>query len=458
MVDAIGLARDKRPQELGALLEIYAYVDHKAARSRDLAEKLRPLIGEYPSAAGWYDALALRELVPPRPDVNNADVDDALRRLSDQGDALDRERHPQRLLAIAALLRVSEQSGKDLWEPRIITALKPLMAGEPDERVERANALFDRLNADDAGDLGSIVKDLKELFPGPNTPLWNQMTPCATKVNSIQGKGPAPIVTLTTTSTVSPPPTLQEVNDGYLHPEQWPLCCDFWCEMRKITSGSPARYKEVIGFDCTPGSPQRITTFLDFVWGSGPPGVYSLEYTLSADQRNASQLIDIDEGSIIVEDLSPTGKNELKITTTKRVRFIGIDSKYIAFWACAFGYADVGRAMVLCTGHGVPTVKPTPEQTIPSPGAGTPQASTAASTAAHAKPPGSPSSLVDAYLKALTDCWTKTASDYTASLDKALSGTYRPDDLVKDAASFWARYVNEMSTYVARPADPGTGT
>ncbi len=442
----------ERREELNTLLPIYAFIDRRAINDSAEAEKLGSVFGEYPNAAGWYDALAAQELVPPLPDVSVKDVDDALKALA--GHTLsDEARHPQRLRALAALLRVADQAEQARWQSDIAAALEPLMDPGQGQTLKLATQVFNDLCAPTAGSLAPLVVRENSPFRTSTQTLFSQVSPCSTELMVIPGRGPEPVVILQTAFTTAVP-TLKDIQDGYLHPDHWPECCEFWCAMDKLAAGPPARYKEVVGFDCTPGSSQRITTFLDFVWGSGPNGVYSLEYTLTDPQPpGASNQIDIDEGSIIVEDLSVTtiGGSGLKITTTKRVRFVDLDSSYISFWACVFGYGDAGQDMVLCSGSQPPS-GPVPVDHFAKP-ATAPQAS----TTGHPKPaPGSPESLIEACMSAVTACWTETAKDYAASFDKALNGTYRPDDFTKDAAKLWARYMNDMARYMARP-DSGAG-
>ena len=116
--------------------------------------------------------------------------------------------------------------------------------------------------------------------------VWTTVAACDATLITSPGAGSGPTVVLQTRFATTAV-TFSAVEAGFLHPDGWPNCCDFWCEMTRITHGSPARYKEIVGFglDCLASSDHDLPRLR---LGHRARRHYSLEYTLSDDQTNAS--------------------------------------------------------------------------------------------------------------------------------------------------------------------------
>jgi len=153
-----------------------------------------------------------------------------------------------------------------------------------------------------------------------------------------------------------------------LDPANWPRCSELWLAMDPLPPSRPAghrRYLEVIG-QRSGAKGWRLRTCLDFVLRQRPDGTAALGYRLSADQSEADGLVVVDEGGICLDERC----GQLCVSTVKRLRFAFPNLPAgLAAALRAFGYATVGKRMVLAAARLVDAPPPEPDPVRPPPDA-----------------------------------------------------------------------------------------
>jgi hypothetical protein len=154
-----------------------------------------------------------------------------------------------------------------------------------------------------------------------------------------------------------------------LEPVNWKTCReDFWCRMeeehdQKLAPGQ-RRYHEIVSSNCDDetGAMFRAETRLlfNFMWipTSRNPQAAVTNYELAEQPPRRNDLIQVDEGSLVVSRLnwrpgkdgrSNAGREMLRITTTKRIKFnYPFSSQALALIVCALGWLDTGAQLVAC--------------------------------------------------------------------------------------------------------------
>jgi hypothetical protein len=156
-----------------------------------------------------------------------------------------------------------------------------------------------------------------------------------------------------------------------LDPANWPHCSELWLAMDPLPPSRPGghrRYLEVIGQQSGAAAGWRLRTCLDFVVRRRPDGTAALGYRLSADQSEADGVVMVDEGGIYLDEHC----GQLRVSTVKRLRLAfpalpGDMAAGIAAALRAFGYATVGKRMLLAAARlaGAPPPAPDPVRPLP---------------------------------------------------------------------------------------------
>lgn len=245
----------------------------------------------------------------------------------------------------------------------------------------------------------------------------------------------------------------------FLHPENWPGCSDFWCEMREVgrTPAGVHQFHEQVSTDCKDkAAGWTVQAALDFSFRS-LPGAAVAEYQLSQGHPKEGDDVVVDEGSLVVHRVATDAGDVLKVTTTKRVRFSerhAFNGVSLAMLMCALGYADVAADLVYSCAKADPD-----HPGIPFPGR-EPAAAEAGQAQGQARgpaPKGAPEdlspmirSLADEATAAFKRCVDDWAEAAQASARKVADGKYTADAFVQDIAGLWARTMREGAAAVDR--------
>jgi hypothetical protein len=234
---------------------------------------------------------------------------------------------------------------------------------------------------------------------------------------------------------------------NFMAPVNWKTCRpDFWCVMEeepdpKLPRGQ-CRYHEIVSSNCEP-PPQplfRAETRLlfNFMWipAAGQDAQAAVANYELAEQPSGNDLIQVDEGSLVVSRLDrrtkpdegsdldegsgQAGAEWLRITTTKRIRFnYPFSSRAIALFVCALGWLDTGARLVACAAE-----KGVGVGAVPFPGESATDAlkpRTARAAGSAGSPPGSaagpPGSLIDLCQEGV-DIWARALRDGAAALER----------------------------------------
>jgi hypothetical protein len=358
--------------ETAAIVGIYGAVDEKVredATARARVAQLLPQYGEdpefswYPEFLDWLDekrTVAASERFPG--------IEDAL--LSLQGFMPKCRMRPRRLFAIAVATRAFPEmleSGTDLGEAALKALTVKNIAEQEGNASDLLHLLADETRLDGVGGppsslavwWGSLVDTAvrRRLI---SDAIGMRPRPCSGKLVDVPGaKGPAAaFVTEFETDEVD-----YEHAIRYLQPASWKECMpDFWCEMKSLGApnvGAVYRFHEVVSSDCADqkGAYFRSETDLDFTFlaleEKGAPVAAVANYQLSKGRPAPGDLIEIDEGSLVVAKASAE-QRPLRITTTKRILFDRrFDSRALALIMCSTGYADVAADLLCCAARTV---------------------------------------------------------------------------------------------------------
>jgi hypothetical protein len=260
--------------------------------------------------------------------------------------------------------------------------------------------------------------------------------------------GSVPVATLTTAFEIEALEFDRAI--AFLAPKNWPACNGFWCQMKElgVQPSGAHRYHEEVSIDCArKDAVWTIQAVLDFRFRRFEnPRVAITEYELSKGAPQPDVLVD--EGSLVVQQLSPAPASKLRVTTTKRVRFNhAFSGEALALMMCALGYADVVEDLVFTCALGEGEGSPFPDER------------------------GAKGATVDPLIQqgatALKACLDDCAEAARASAEKIDEGSYSADALVQDIASMWVRMLREGATSVdlgirsaqeaaarARPSEP----
>jgi hypothetical protein len=176
-----------------------------------------------------------------------------------------------------------------------------------------------------------------------------------------------------------------EAATRFLAPSNWETCMPwFWCDMTELRLGVlPGMhvYREVVSSDCASGAGAalRAETELEFNFVWLPEGATAANaeaavtnYQLAEGRPQPTDLIRVDEGSLVVARIGP-GPKRLLITTTKRIQFnFPFSSQALATMMCPLGYADVAGDLLYCAASnaGAPGAGTDFPAAAPAPGAG----------------------------------------------------------------------------------------
>jgi len=223
-----------------------------------------------------------------------------------------------------------------------------------------------------------------------------------------------------------------ETATNFMEPENWRTCRrDFWCCMErepdpKLGRGQ-WRYHEIVSSNCDDVRALfRAETRLlfNFMWipteGEAQAAVANYELAEQPPRRN--DLIQVDEGSLLVSRLdwrpkpvggaNVAGRERLRITTTKRIKFNYPFSSYaLALIVCALGWLDTGAQLVACAAKMGTGFTGTPFPGEPATEAMKPRGERAAGSSG-----GPPGSLIDLCQEGV-DIWARALREGAAALE-----------------------------------------
>lgn len=341
----------ERPPEARALLAVHGHIDEAVARSPEAARQIAQLFPCYSSeAVGWT-----REFEQMLRDAGKIESDESAFPKLDEGLAHLAENEPQhawhgarRMQTLSALMRVSPRHAHGGEDAELVTA-----ALGHHTRGGEGKALHRRLSdADLTHDTWHIgVENMVESGELHQRYL-DVAPPCSGDLVPVTLNGETEPVTVLSTVYHHPDFVPADLWDTVLNPESWPGCDPFWCVMKREPNQTGTYLDDITTFleevagEC---SGWRIKTRLDCRRRSYGNGSRSLDYWLAADQTDPCDgLVEVDEGSILVEPTGPTG---VRVSTTKRLRFRGpMNGAQLAMTACALGWDGAGEQFVFgCT-------------------------------------------------------------------------------------------------------------
>jgi hypothetical protein len=424
--------------ELADLIGIYGAIDRKVAEDDDRRAAVSNLLWLYREPVRWFDEFEAWTQDLRQDDRRRSpfpSLEEALQDLADiepQGRMLAR-----RLWVIALAAQAFPDLQRDDSE-LFALAREALHFGGLGADEDTAAAVLRLLGdvpvVDDGGEGDAADRwweDLKLRLDGLiRAPHLLGPRPCTGKLVTLPGVV-GEIAALETTFTTKLLPF--DLATRFLDPTTWSGCSPLCCDVRPL--GVAHRYREVVSVDCgRQPATWTIHADLDFRFHHVPGELAIAEYHLApVDQPDVS----VDEGSLVVHAL---GGGELRITTTKRVRFKRpFTGKQLAFIACALGYSSIVEDLIFtCALNGRPG-KPVPP--------GVPEAGHPAC----AEPLDVLVTRAARAAEACIEDWTQTAR---ASSQKIAEGRYTADDLVQDLARPWARMAREAAAIAAVPPAP----
>ncbi|HEY1737831.1 MAG TPA: hypothetical protein VGI86_03935, partial [Acidimicrobiia bacterium] len=134
--------------------------------------------------------------------------------------------------------------------------------------------------------------------------------------------------------------------ERFLEPSNWPGACSFWCLMEQdgTTTRGTRIYHEIVSLNCATRDQVSTWTaeaYLDFAFIRTANGA-RVSYQL--DPSHPNKLIDVDEGSLSVQQIG----NTVRVDTVKRIRFTyPFNGPSLAMVMCALGYANIAEKLVL---------------------------------------------------------------------------------------------------------------
>lgn len=428
--------------ETDSIVGIYGAVD-QAVRRDDLARsRVAELLAHYRDPSfHWYEDFRgwLARERDEKPSV--PEIEPALRHLEANAPKTPRER-ARRMFAIALAARALPE----LSDPDGATAAlaaSALHAGA-EGHTEHADAggqspgrrLYDLLAADaGAAPLAAAA--------APREPWWDSLVaqaardglipsergmyprPCSGRLVTVPGvSGPvAALRTDVVTSEVG-----LEAATNFIDPRNWRECMpSFWCTMvptRFEATRGIGRYHEVVSSDCSAEATAlfhaETNLLFNFMWLGTATDHHGAVANYELERRpHADDLIQVDEGTILIAESEHEGSPALKVTTTKRIKFnYPFSSEAIALIMCALGYGDVAGALLCCAaGLGV-------------------------------RPPGDGPPIIDTPAPP-----APAAESAHAEGGKQSRGTAKGTaGLMQDAVEIWARALRESASAIERGA------
>jgi hypothetical protein len=430
--------------EIGDLIAILGEVDLALGGPRDPRRAdVRALVPPYRRSDEfrWYDGfLEATETEPER----MPSLDEAMDNLAQP--TRFPSMLPRRLLAIALAARVFPQFGpggesedvslRALTIPGIFPG-PPLPTPPSDEPPDHPG--LDDLRAR-AHDLLELLTDRDEL---PDIEHWHEFLErhpelisaqlastgdlCSTSVIERPGPGGAGAIAVLETRLCIDGVSVSDLAGRFLRPASWPDCSQWWCSMTVAPARPPLqgidRYLEVVAVDC-PSDLLKVAVFLDFATPVNATTRAVLVYRLSTDQSgmaggvSANGGVDVDSGTIEVV----AEGNHVRVATTKRVRFTGLDTKTIAVIACWVGYGDNATDLIFSCAGGPAKALDCDQE-----------ARTAGE--AHKVEVGSPwTAAVDGWVALARSCADEAGTHARAVAAMLDTGSYAPDTAASDAA------------------------
>jgi hypothetical protein len=225
---------------------------------------------------------------------------------------------------------------------------------------------------------------------------------------------------------------------SFLEPSHWPGCSDFWCSMEKLADlpHGGVRYLETVSTDCgNPDVAWTISAVLDFGFKKIGDTIAITSYGLPDDRPKPGDDVEVDEGSLLVEDIGGPAAPRIRVGTTKRIRFSGpFSGEALALIMCALGYADAAYDLVFNCAINRNSGDPFPDPGVPPvklPGKGT-----------------IVDDVIDKGAAAVKDCVDDYAEVAKASYEKIAAGTYDLDAAVQDSATLAVRLLRDGATAV----------
>ncbi|MGH9138439.1 MAG: hypothetical protein ACRD0G_15580 [Acidimicrobiales bacterium] len=427
--------------ELEALVAVYGAIDRAVVEDAGRTSAVAPLLGPYieGKATGWFEPFDTW-IVSTRRDRPNEplfpDVEEALRELAETPP--DGRMRARRLLAIGALARALPERFADDGPDRdvLVSTLRVDGLARSDEHAgELLRMLVELESLEQWPDFVARAFE-QELIPS-DTAAVAMEAPCSGDYVVLPGR-PRPVTVLKTSFCLTGV-SFQDATT-FLDPANWPHCSSLWCSMTPLADGPQGqkRYLETLSTNCG-GPGWTATVCLQFWKRTLADGSAVLEYAMCEEPGKSDELVEVDEGSIIVRQ---DGAN-VCVRTTKRLRFAeDFDGPFLAMIACALGYGAVAEDLILsCAQLGKPGSGPA---WAPS----RKPASTSRAAGAAAAPDSAPDvapivdNAVEAAKKSLDDCVVA----FKSSHDKVRSGTYTADDLTADLTTMWKRAWTDLGT------------
>ncbi len=424
--------------ELRDLIGIYGAIDRKVAEDAERRAAVSNLLWLYREPVRWFDDFVAWTQELRQDDRRGSpfpSLEEALRDLADiepegrmrarrlwvialAAQAFpDLQRDDSELFALAReALRFDGLAADEDTAATVLRLVGDVPAVDDDGQGDGADRWWEDLKVR----LDGLIRDPRLLGPRP----------CTGKLVTLPGVA-GEIAALETTFTTDLLPF--DLATRFLDPTTWSGCSPLCCDVRPL--GVAHRYREVVSVDCgRQPATWTIHADLDFRFHHVQGLLAIAEYQLApVDQPDVS----VDEGSLVVHDL---GGGDLRITTTKRVRFKRpFTGEQLAFIACALGYSSIVEDLIFTCALGGRPGKPMP------PGA---------PTAAHPARGEPLDVLVTRAARAAEACIEEWAQTARASSQKVAEGRYTTDDLVQDLARPWARMAREAAAIAAVPPAP----
>jgi hypothetical protein len=360
--------------ETDSIVGIYGAVDEAVQTDSAARERVAELLAQYRDPkVHWFDdykkwlagATGAESSGPAFPDAETA-----LRELAGTAPPTPRAR-ARRMFAIAVASRVLPELREADSEPRRL-AEESLRVIGPDGGVPAAKRLFSLLAGEAHGDVialparrgwwDSVIAAAVEdhLIPA-ETGMFPR--PCSGRLVTVPGvAGPAAALT----TEVENDEIDFEHATRFIEPVNWRTCMpSFWCAVHPIgreTVPGVRCYHEVVSTHCTdraaPGFWAETDLLFDFMYLPDKANAQAAvaNYELAKGRPLPDDLIQVDEGTILVAKVDPPNERPVRVTTTKRVLFsYPFSSEALALVMCALGYADIAGNLLSCAAErGIP--------------------------------------------------------------------------------------------------------
>ncbi len=432
--------------EIRDLMGIYGEIDRALLRDPERRAPVARFFPFYRDAdAQWFDefeAWIATKRVEGSREALFPSLEEALQNLAFIETQPRPRMRARRLFAIAVTVWAFREirDGGDLADLAAAALSVEGIAGDD----ERARALLDLIGQE------SLFPPLDEADPRYLRFWWETLLGTAAEhglLTSLMGMRPRPctgklvtvdlpwgsdvVAALMTQFDTQPGEIAFDAARRFLAPKNWPGCSDFWCQMKKIgvSPKGADQYHEIVSTACPVWT---IDAYLDFTFIERP-GVAITNYVLSEGHPKAGDDVLVDEGTLIVQQIS--AEPRLRITTTKRIKFnYPFDGGQLAMIMCPLGYASVVEDLVFsCAATEPKGGSPFPGKAPPIPGKG-------------AYP--DLGAVIAAVADSVKECVDDCANAYQASYKKIGEGEYGADALVQDMAAAWSRTMRDSAAAV----------